>query len=138
VWQGISLKIILFLSGLQNINKQYYQAAKVDGTSSWRTIRKITLPLLSPTTLYVFITSVITAFKAYAQVVALFGNQYGPAGDDSKMMITIVGYMMDSMGDYLSPGSISKASSAAMILVLMVMIVTAVQIKISKKWVHYN
>ncbi|MCM3626280.1 sugar ABC transporter permease [Paenibacillus glycanilyticus] len=138
VWQGLSLKIILFLSGLQNINKQYYQAAKVDGTSFWRTIRKITLPLLSPTTLYVFITSVITAFKAYAQVIALFGKQYGPAGDGSKMMITIVGYMMDSMGDYLSPGSISKASSAAMILVVMVMIVTAVQIKISKKWVHYN
>ncbi|NBD24846.1 carbohydrate ABC transporter permease [Paenibacillus glycinis] len=138
VWQGISLKIILFMGGLQNINKQYYLAAKVDGTSSWRIIRKITLPLLSPTTVYVFITSVITAFKAYAQVISLFGSHYGPPGDDSKMMITLVGYMMDAMGDYLTPGSISKASAAAMILVLLVMLVTIVQFKLTKKRVHYN
>lgn len=138
IWQGISLKIILFLGGLQSINKQYYQVAKVDGTSKWRIFKKITLPLLSPTTIYVYITSVITAFKAYSQIIGLFGNSYGPAGDNSKMMITIVGYIMDDLGDYLSPGAVSKASTAAMVLVVLVMIVTAIQLKLSKKKVHYN
>lgn len=138
VWQGLSLKVILFLSGLQNINKQYYQAASIDGTSKMRMLWKITLPLLSPTTIYVFITSVIIAFKAYSQVIAIFGNNYGPIGDNSKMMITIVGYIMDSLGDYLTPGSVSLASAASVILLLIVIIITSIQMKVLKKWVHYH
>ncbi len=138
LWSGLSLKVILFLGGLQNINPQYYQAARLDGTSRWNIFRKITFPLLSPTTMYVFITSVITAFKAYSAVVALFGNSYGPIGDQSKMMITIVGYIIDALGDYLSPGAISIASAAAVILLLIIMALTALQLKLSKKWVHYK
>ena len=138
MWQGLSLKVILFLGGLQNINPQYYQVAQLDGTSRWKVFRKITLPLLSPTTVYVFITSVTTAFKAYTNVVALFGSNYGPAGDNSKMMITIVGYLMDSLGDYLTPGAVSMAGAASVILMVMVMLLTALQLKLSAKWVHYK
>ncbi len=138
LWQGLSLKVILFLSGLQSINLQYYQAAQIDGTSQWNILRKITFPLLSPVTMYVLITSVITALKSYASVVALFGDAYGPIGDNSKMMITIVGYIIDSLDDYLSPGAISKASAAAFILLLIIVILTAVQFYFSKKWVHYK
>ncbi len=138
LWQGLSLKVILFLSGLQNINPQYRQAAEIDGTSQWNIFRKITFPLLSPVTMYVLITSVITALKSYASVVALFGDSYGPIGDNSKMMITIVGYIIDSLGDYLSPGAISKASAAAFILLLIIVILTALQFYFSKKWVHYK
>ena len=138
LWSGLSLKVILFLGGLQNINPMYYRAAELDGTSRWNIFRKITLPLLSPTTMYVFITSVITAFKAYSAVVALFGNAYGPIGDNSKMMITLVGYIIDALGDYLSPGAISIASAAAVILMLIIMVLTALQFKISKKRVHYQ
>ncbi len=137
-WQGLSLKVILFLSGLQNINKQYYDAAKIDDISGWKIFSKITFPLLSPTTVYVFITSSITAFKSYAAVVALFGERYGPAGDNSKMLITIVGYIIDCMGDYMSAGAISAASTAALILMIIVMLFTAVQLGLSKKWVHYK
>lgn len=138
VWDGLSLHVLLFLGGLQNINKLYYQAAQVDGASTWGMIRKITLPLLSPTTIFVFVTSVIFAFRAYANVVALFGDAYGPPGDRSKMMITLVGYIMDALGDYLTPGSVSGASAAAVILVLMVMIVVYIQLKLTKRWVHYH
>lgn len=137
-WSGLSLKVVLFLGGLQNIRKDYYQAARLDGTSSWKVLRKITLPLLSPTTFYVFITSVITAFKAYSAVVALFTTTYGPAGDNSKMMITIVGYIIDSLGSYLSAGSVSVASAAAVLLMVIIMILTAAQFGISKRWVHYK
>lgn len=138
VWSGLSLKVVLFLGGLQNIRKDYYQAAQLDGTSRWKTLRKITLPLLSPTTFYVFITSVITAFKAYSAVVALFTTAYGPAGDNSKMMITIVGYIIDALGSYLSAGSVSSASSAAVILMVIIMSLTAIQFKLSHRWVHYK
>lgn len=138
VWSGLSLKVILFLGGLQNIRKDYYQAARLDGTGRWKILRKITLPLLSPTTFYVFITSVITAFKAYSAVVALFTTTYGPAGDDSKMMITIVGYIIDALGSYLSAGSVSIASAAAVILMVIIMGLTALQFKISHRWVHYK
>jgi multiple sugar transport system permease protein len=132
------LKVVLFLGGLQNIRRDYYQAARLDGTSSWKTLKKITLPLLSPTTFYVFITSVITAFKAYSAVVALFTTAYGPAGDNTKMMITIVGYIIDSLGSYLTAGAVSVASAAAVILMIIIMILTALQFKASKRWVHYK
>ncbi|MCZ8511583.1 sugar ABC transporter permease [Paenibacillus filicis] len=138
VWEGLSLHVLLFMRGLQNINKEYYEAAQVDGASRWRMIRSITLPLLSPTTSFLFVTSIIFAFRAYASVVALFGKTYGPPGDDSKMMITLVGYIMDSLGDYLSPGAISSAGAAAVVLVLMVMVVVFVQLFLMKRWVHYQ
>lgn len=138
VWQGLSLKVILFLGGLQNISPQYYQAARVDGTTKWNVLRKITLPLLSPTTIYIFVTSTITAFKSYSAVVALFGDKFGPAGDNSKMMITIVGYIMDSMGNYLKPGAVSLASAAAVLLMLIIMVLTIVQLKVTGKRVHYQ
>ncbi|MDY4609328.1 MAG: sugar ABC transporter permease [Sphaerochaetaceae bacterium] len=137
-WSGLSLKVVLFLGGLQNIRKDYYQAAQLDGTSSWKVLRKITLPLLSPTTFYVFITSVITAFKAYSAVVALFTTTYGPAGDNSRMMITIVGYIIDSLGSYLSAGAVSVASAAAVLLMVIIMVLTAAQFGVSKRWVHYK
>lgn len=138
VWSGLSLKVLLFIGGLQNINKQYYQAAHIDGTSRWNIFRKITLPLLSPTTIYIYVTSSITAFKAYSAVIALFGDKFGPAGDNSKMMITIVGYIMDSMGDYLSVDAVSKASAAAVLLMVIILILTLIQLKMTGKRVHYK
>jgi multiple sugar transport system permease protein len=138
MWNGLSLKVILFLGGLQNIREDYYLAARLDGTSKWKIFRKITVPLLSPTTFYVFITSVITAFKAYSQVVALFTTTYGPAGDNSKMMITVVGYIIDALGSYLSAGAVSVASAAAVLLMISIMFLTAVQFKILNRWVHYK
>ena len=59
IWSSLAFKILVFTAGLQNIDKQYYDAAKVDGTSKWRTFRKITVPLLSPMIAYVTITSLI-------------------------------------------------------------------------------
>ncbi|MEK8128185.1 sugar ABC transporter permease [Paenibacillus filicis] len=138
LWDGLSLHILLFLVGLQNIDRSYYEAANLDGASKWTIVRKITLPLLSPTTIFVFVTSVIFAFRAYASVIALFGSSYGPPGDNSKMMITLVGYIMDALGNYLRPGAVSSASAAAVILVLMVMVVVYLQLKWTKKRVFYQ
>jgi len=138
MWQGLSLKVILFLAGLQNINPQYYQVAQLDGTSKLNVFRKITWPLLSPTTIYIYVTSSITAFKAYSMVVAMFSEKFGPPGDNSKMMITMVGYILEQLGDYLKPGAVSRASVAAVVLMLIVMILTALQLGITKRGVHYK
>jgi len=138
VWDGLSLQVLLFLGGLKNIDRQYLDSAMVDGANRWRLVRHIVLPLLSPTTLFIFVTSVIFSFRAYAHVVAMFGPSYGPPGDNSKMMITLVGYIMDALGDYLEPGAVSRAGAAAVTLVLMVMVVVLLQFTLTKRWVHYR
>lgn len=135
VWNGLAFKILVFLSGLQSIDKQYYQAAQVDATPRWRVFLKITVPLLSPMILYITITSFIGAFKAYSSVIAIFGNgRYGPVGND-KMLITIVGFIYDKLWESSMPFGVASAGS--LILFIIIMLITLVQFQVSKKRVHY-
>ena len=80
VWNALPFKILVLLGGLQGINKQYYDAAKVDSTPRWRVFTKITVPLLSPMIAYVVITGFIGGFKEYTSIVGIFGETMGPAG----------------------------------------------------------
>ena len=135
VWNGLAFKIIVFLSGLQNIDKQYYQAAQIDSASRWRIFSKITVPLLSPMILYITITSFIGAFKAYSSVIAIFGTgRYGPEGEPN-MLITVVGYIYDKMEYGGTPYGV--AAAASLILFFIILIITVLQLQISKKRVHY-
>ena len=81
VWNALPFKILVLLGGLQAINKQYYDAAKVDGTSRKRIFTRITVPLLSPMLAYVIITGFIGGFKEYTSIVGIFGEKMGPADD---------------------------------------------------------
>lgn len=135
VWNGLAFKILVFLSGLQSIDKQYYQAAQIDATPRSRVFRKITVPLLSPMILYITITSFIGAFKAYSSVIAIFGNgKYGPVGNE-KMLITIVGFIYEKLWSSGMPFGVASAGS--LILFIIIMIITLIQFQISKKRVHY-
>ncbi|HNZ50062.1 MAG TPA: sugar ABC transporter permease [Bacilli bacterium] len=135
VWNGLAFKIIVFLSGMQSIDKQYYQAAQIDSTPRWRVFSKITVPLLSPMILYITITSFIGAFKAYSSVIAIFGTgDYGPVGNE-KMMITLVGYIYDKMWESGTPFGVGSAGS--LILFAIILLITFVQFRVSKKRVHY-
>lgn len=136
VWNGLAFKIIVFLSGMQGIDKQYYQAAQIDSASKWRIFTKITVPLLSPMILYITITSFIGAFKTYSSVVAIFGTgQYGP-GSNPTLLRTVVGYIYDQMTPSLGmPLGIGAAGS--LILFAIIMLITLVQMQVSKKRVHY-
>jgi len=139
VWNGLAFKILVFLSGLQSIDKQYYDAAKIDGASRARIFSKITVPLLSPMILYVTITSFIGAFKAYTSVIAIFGrgsNVYGPSGD-TDMWITVVGYIYNKLGLMMAEGNLAKASAGSVILLVIILVVTLIQGQVSKKRVHY-
>ena len=108
VWNALPFKILILLGGLQSINKQYYDAAKVDGTSRRRIFTRITVPLLSPMIAYVVITGFIGGFKEYTSIVGIFGESMGPA-DDAKRLNTMVGFIYDA----LSSNSQGRASAAA-------------------------
>lgn len=131
IWIVLPFKILIFTSALASVNETYYSAAKVDGTSKWRTFYKITLPMISPTVFYLVITGFIGAFKAYSDAVALFGTDLNANG-----MNTIVGYIYDMLyGD--SGGYPSFASAAAIILFVIVLTITCINLLVSKKRVHY-
>ena len=131
VWNALPFKILVLLGGLQSVNKQYYEAAKVDGTSRLRTFTRITVPLLSPMITYVVITGFIGGFKEYSSIVGIFGNNMGPTGDPDRLN-TMVGYIYKSLS--LQPG---RASAAALILFAIIFVVTMLNLYISKKNTHY-
>ena len=132
VWNALPFKILVLLGGLQSINKQYYEAAKVDGTPRWRVFTKITVPLLSPMLAYVIITGFIGGFKEYSSIIGIFGEAMGPA-DDVGRLNTMVGFIYDS----LKFNSQGRASAAALILFGIILIVTLINTKVGKKKVHY-
>lgn len=133
IWSSIPFKILVFLSGLQGIDKQYYQAAAIDACSKTKVLTKITIPLLSPQILYIMITSFIGAFKEYTSVVSIFGGP-GTLGANStdKNMETIVYYVYDNLAS-----NTSWAGAAAVFLFAIILIFTAIQFAVSKKRVHY-
>lgn len=132
VWNALPFKILILLGGLQSINKQYYDAAKVDGTPRRRVFTRITVPLLSPMLAYVIITGFIAGFKEYTSIVGIFGENMGPA-DDAGRLNTIVGFIYDA----LETNSQGRASAAALILFGIILAVTLVNNQIIKKRVHY-
>lgn len=138
VWNGLAFKILVFIGGIQGIDKQYYQAAQIDGASKGRVFRKITLPLLSPMVLYITITSLIGAFKAYSSVVSLYGESMGN-GSDSTFM-TAVGYIYSKFNSVTNDNLwflLSESAAAAVVLFLFILIVTGLQMIYNKKRVHY-
>ena len=132
VWNALPFKILVLLGGLQGINKQYYEAARVDGTSRGRVLTKITVPLLSPMIAYVVITGFIGGFKEYSSIVGIFGDTMGPV-HDSRRLNTMVGFIYDSLGT----NSHGTASAAALILFGIILVVTMINLQVSKKRVHY-
>ena len=132
VWNALPFKILILLGGLQSINKQYYEAAKVDGTSRTRIFTRITVPLLSPMLAYVVITGFIGGFKEYTSIIGIFGESMGPA-DDAGRLNTMVGFIYDA----IESNNQGRASAAALILFVIILAVTLINLQVSKKSVHY-
>ncbi|MBO5778552.1 MAG: sugar ABC transporter permease [Clostridia bacterium] len=131
VWNALPFKILILLGGLQSINKQYYDAAKVDGTSRRRVFTRITVPLLSPMLAYVVITGFIGGFKEYSSIVGIFGEDMGPTGDPRRLN-TMVGFIYDALSNHQG-----RASAAALILFGIIFVVTLINLYVSKKKTHY-
>ena len=127
IWIGLPFKVLILTSALASVDQNLYKAAKVDGTSSFRTFTKITLPMIMPMISYLVITGFIGAFKAYSDEVAIFGTNLNAAG-----MNTIVGYVYDMLYGN-SGGYPSYASAAALILFAIVLTITVINLLLSTK-----
>jgi len=127
VWRGLGNSIILYLAGLQNIPRSYYEAALVDGANGWQKFRNITLPLLSPVTFYILITSLIGGFQVFVEVQVMTLN-----GGIGYSAATIVYYMYQKAFEGFQLG---YASSIAVILAIIIFIITIVNFTFQDKWV---
>lgn len=127
IWNALPFKILVLLGGLQSVNKQYYDAAKVDGTSKTRVFWRITVPLLSPMISYLLITGFIGGFKEYSSVVGVFGDDM-----NNGQLQTMVGFIRK----YIGNGE-GTASAGAIILFAMILVVTLINLKVSQKNTHY-
>lgn len=125
IWAGLAFKIVIFLAGLQGIDKQLYEAAEVDGARPWHMFWHITVPLLLPVIAYISIISVIGSLKTYVEVVGLFGDA-GPANS----AMTIVYYVYDR---FYNANKYVDAAAAAVILFVLVFVITMIQQRLIKR-----
>ncbi len=129
VWNGLGRDIVIFLAGLQSIPQEYYEAAQIDGASSWQLFRHVTLPLLSPTTYFILVVSMIGAFKVFALPLFLTGG--GPLGRTFTIVYSIYqqGFQYFRMG---------YAAAQAYALFAIVFIITMLQRRVLAGRVHYE
>lgn len=128
VWLSIGFNLIIYIAGLQSIPKDLYEAAAIDGANGWTQFRRITMPMLSPTSFFLLVTGIISTFKVFDLIAVT--TQGGPIGSTSMM----VWYLYDQAFVNLKVG---YASSVAAVLFLFVMMITFGQWGAQKKWVNY-
>ncbi|MEZ4517365.1 MAG: sugar ABC transporter permease [Chloroflexota bacterium] len=129
VWKDIGFVSVLFLTGLQSIPQEYYEATAIDGASQWEQFRHITIPLLSPTTFFVLIISLINSFQVFDQVWIM--TEGGPAGATSVLVEMIV-------NNAFRYGRMGYAATISWVLFALVFAVTLVQSRVQNKWVTYD
>jgi multiple sugar transport system permease protein len=129
VWKNTGFAMIIFLAGLQNIPKDYYEAARLDGANAVQLFLRITFPLLSPTIFFVLVIFMIGAIQVFDTIIVLTGG--GP-GDASK---SVVIYIYEQAFQNFDLG---YASTMAMTLFVVILIFTLLQFWFSRRWVHYE
>ncbi len=128
VWKATGYYTVLFLAGLQAVPLELYDAAKVDGAGIWSRIRHITLPLLSPTTLFVIVIAIISSFQDFDQVYVL--TRGGPVNSTN----VLVYYLYEQAFTLYKVGT---GSAVAVVLLVLLLAFTIFQIRLSRRWVHY-
>ncbi|MGC8820987.1 MAG: carbohydrate ABC transporter permease [Fervidobacterium sp.] len=131
IWKSVGYNAMIFLAGLQNIDTFYYEAADVDGANSIQKFLKITWPLLSPTTFFLLIVSVIGAFKVFQEVFVLYDGLPGPYGNSG---MTMVYYVFDL---FYRQQRMGIASAAAYLLFMVILVFTIIQYRVGDKVVEY-
>lgn len=130
IWKDMGFFGLILLGGLQAINPTYYEAAQMDGAGVWRRFVSITLPLLTPTLFFVIIISIINSFQLFPQVM-IMTNDAGPQGATQVMVERIYKYSFS----YFKMG---YASAFSWLLFIIIFAMTYVQLKLQKRWVHYD
>lgn len=130
VWKDMGFFGLILLSGLQGIDKGYYEAARVDGAGKWKQFVKITLPLLTPSIFFVLVIALINSFQLFPQVM-IMTKDAGPNGATMVMVERIYKYGFR----YFKMG---YAAAFSWILFFIIFILTSIQMKLQKGWVHYD
>lgn len=131
IWSVIGYNMVLFLSGLQEIPKDYYEAAEIDGANGFQQFIKITVPLISPTMFFVIVTRVIAAFQVFDSIFMIIGTQ-NPALPKTQSLVYLFyryAFVENNKG---------YGSTIVVVLLGLIMIVTIFQMLGQKKWVHYS
>ena len=131
VWSIIGYNMVLFLAGLQEIPKDYYEAAEIDGANAVTQFFKITLPLISPTMFFVVITRVIASLQVFDSIFMMI-DQSSPALPKTQSLVYLFyryAFVENNKG---------YGSTIIVLLLAIIMIITVFQMKAQKKWVHYN
>lgn len=129
IWQGMGYMLIMFMAGLKNIDRSFLEAAELDGCSRWQKLRHVTIPLLSPTILFLSITSIIGSFQVFDYIYVFMGNSAPDAARTIVYEIVVIAFSEFDFG---------QASALAFLLFLALLAITALQLAAQKKWVHYT
>lgn len=129
VWMGSGYGMVIFLAGLQNIPREYYEAAEVDGATRWKKFWYITLPLLTPTIFFNLVTSLIGSFQVFDIIFTM--TKGGPL-DSTR---TLVYSIYDDGFHYFRMG---RAAALGWVLFIIVLGMTIIQFRIQRRWVHYE
>ncbi|CAM3722987.1 carbohydrate ABC transporter permease [Marinicrinis lubricantis] len=137
VWKGVGYIMVIYLAGLQNVPKDLYEAAEMDGANAFMKFRSITLPLISPTTFLVLILSTISTFQAFEQIYVLTGGTAGisSAGGPNNSSLVLMLYLYREGFSFMHMG---YASAIAWVLFMILFVLTLLQLTVQKKWVHYE
>jgi multiple sugar transport system permease protein len=128
-WQGIGYPLVLWLAGLQGIPQSYYDAAKVDGAGRLALFRYVTWPLLTPTTFFMLIIACIGSFQVFEQTFVLTG------GGPQRATYTLVYFIYDQAFQEFDMGA---ASAVAYVLFFFILVLTVLQLRLQRRWVHYE
>jgi multiple sugar transport system permease protein len=129
VWKGAGYNMVIFLAALQGVPQELYESARIDGASWWRQMRHITVPMVSPTTFFILIISIISSFQMFEQTYVM--TKGGPA----YSTLSLVFYTYQQAFDYFRMG---YASALAWVLFIVIMLFSFIQMAFQKKWVHYS
>jgi multiple sugar transport system permease protein len=127
-WKDLGFVMVILLAGLQSIPADIQDAARIDGANAWQRFRRITLPLLSPSSFFVLVISLINGFQVFDQVYVMTGG--GPSGSSQ----VVVGQIYDLTFRY---GRAGEASALSWLLFAVILVITAVQLRGEKKWVTH-
>lgn len=131
IWKTLGFNVVIFLAGLQNVDRELQEAARVDGAGGWMVFRHITWPLLSPVTFFVSIIAVIGAFKVFTEVYVLFG----PTGGPLRSVTTIVFFVWEKAFREFKLG---YGAAASYVLFGIIFVITVIQMAITRRRVYYS
>lgn len=136
VWKGIGYIMVIYLAGLQSVPTDIYEAAEIDGAGVWRKFRSITMPMISGTTFLVLILSTISTFQAFEQIYVMTGRgDISGAGSPNNSTLVLMLHLYREGFTYMRMG---YASALAWVLFMILFVLTLIQVRVQKKWVHYD